>query len=305
MDNKILLLGGGGFIGQKLINKVFKQDQVIVADMTFPKELQDLPNVEYKFLDYTNTEDFSAYLKDVCKVIHLISTTLPVDGTDVIKTDILDNVIPTVQLLQDMNKAGIRDILFVSSGGTVYGQSEHLPVAEYTSANPISSYGVQKLIIEKYLHLFYIHNNISYKIVRLANPYSSRIWSNRQQGVIPIFISKVLKGEEITIWGDGMNVRDYIHINDAIQGIDAVINYKGKERIFNIGTGIGTSLLDIIGYIVNSLGYDFPKISFLPKRKCDVKRNIMDISRIKQCTNWYPTITIQEGIKQCIETIRK
>lgn len=302
---RYLVLGGNGFIGRNIVKKLCRENEVVIADLNLNDEFKDNENIKFLQLDFVNTKDFRPYLKDIDTVIHLISTILPSEGTDNINKEIQENIFPTINLLDSMVSIGVMNILFMSSGGTVYGDTNNETIDENTSTVPICKYAVNKLMIEYYLHLYSIYHKLNYKVIRAANPYSSEVKQNKMQGLIPVLINKVISQEDITIWGDGTNIRDYIYIDDLVDAFMAIDEYFGEEKIFNVGTGKGYSINQVLSFIKDSLNTDNVNISYEKERACDVKSNVLDISRIKECTGWSPKVGILEGIRLSVESLKE
>lgn len=292
---RYLLLGGSGFIGSRLMMSLAPENEVVVIGHQ-PSLDVDLQNVKYKQLDFVNCEDFSEYVRDVDVVVHLISTIIPSEATNSIALEMNENIKPTLALLRDASRLKKR-VIFVSSGGTIYGNSE-TKNKENSATNPICNYGIVKLAIEKYLELFHGYYGLDYRIIRPSNPYSEKVYQNKKQGIIPIIIDSIINRRTMRIYGE-KQVRDYIHIDDLIDGMMAVLNYDGDERIFNIGTGVGYSTEEVIKMIEEGLGKKL-QVELVEARKCDVYRNVLDVSLIKQETGWGPKITLEEGIKRAI-----
>ena len=182
-----------------------------------------------------------------CDVLyHLISTTTPQISNDDPVGDVESNVISTINMLKEATKAGVKKIIFFSSGGTIYGVPQYTPIREEHPTEPICSYGIQKLTTEKYLHLFYVLYGLEYGILRIANPYGPRQSPYSGQGVVAAFVHRAVTGQPIEVWGDGSVVRDYVYAADVAKAAVAMLNYSGRHRIFNIGSGTGKSLLEII-----------------------------------------------------------
>lgn len=299
---KILVLGGNGFIGKYIVEKLSENDnnQIIIADYNIDG-CENTPNIEYKKIDFIECQNFDEYLKNVDIVIHLISTIVPSDNNDNINKEISDNVFPTIRLLDSMLRNRTQKIVFLSSGGTVYGEHDLSPIKEEEEKNPICNYGITKLLIEKYLELYNKCYGLNYNVVRLANPYSEKIKNGKKQGIIPIVIDQILKDETITVWGDGEDVRDYIYIEDAIEAILKIMEYNGEEKIFNVGTGIGVTINELLNFIKINMDVDNIKIQYTRSRKCDVRNNVLDISKLKKELNWEPKVGINEGIEKVIE----
>jgi UDP-glucose 4-epimerase len=297
---RYLVLGGNGFIGKYIVEKLAIDNEVVIADFNIENKMP-IKNVKYKKIDFTKTEDFDEYLDNIDIVIHLISTIMPSDNIKNINKELEENVFSTINLLNGCVKKNIEQIIFVSSGGTVYGEHDILPIKEDEKKNPICNYGIIKELIEKYLALYFHNYGLNYKVVRLGNPYSEKMKNGKRQGIIPIIIDQIINNKPIKIWGDGEDIRDYIFIDDAIDAIIKVIEYEGNEKIFNIGTGKGISINKLIDIIKKYLSeYDI-KVEYTNSRKCDVKNNILDISKIEKETGWTPTTNVESGIKKIIE----
>ena len=290
---KYLLLGGSGFIGSFLAKSLSREHDVTIIGHG---EKFDLPNVKYQQLDFVSCKDFTKYIKNVDVIIHMVSTIIPSDNLANVNREIAENIFPTTILLKNASELN-KKIVFISSGGTIYGESTQ-PNSEQGPTNPICNYGITKLMIEKYLDLYHHFYGLDYKVIRLANPYSEAVYHGKKQGVVPIIIDSIIKDKTIPVWGD-KEVRDYIHIDDAISGITAILNYKGKEKIFNLGSGVGHTVHNIINLAETKLDKK-AKIEYHPPRKCDVEKNVLDITLIKKATGWEPKISLSKGIDKVI-----
>lgn len=234
---KILLLGAAGFIGTNLTIELAKktEDEITLVDRSkaFFKPIvsMDLKNVHILEADLTVDMDFDSILKDQEVVYHLVSTTVPTTSNQHISQELVSNVIFSANLFEACIRCGVKKVVFVSSGGTVYGKEVDCPLKEKTATNPISSYGVQKITIEKLLYLYRYMYGLDYRIIRLANPYGPYQRPNGVLGAVTTFTYKALKGDEITVYGDGSVVRDFIYIDDAIRAIMKIVNGEnGSHR---------------------------------------------------------------------------
>lgn len=296
---RYLVLGGNGFIGKYIVDRLSLENEVVVADFNIEQKAEN-GNVIYKKLDFVSCMDFSEYLENIDVVVHLISTIGPSDKTETINKEISENIFPTIRLLEDMVKYNTKKIIFISSGGTIYGEHTVDRICEDEIKNPICNYGILKELIEKYLYLYRTYYNIDYKVIRLSNPYSDMVKKGKKQGIIPILIDQISNGEEVKIWGDGEDIRDYIYIDDAIDAILRIIAYEGNETTFNVGTGIGYSIHDLLQIIQNKLELK-SEIKYVDGRKCDVKNNVLNIDKIKKEIGWEPTTSLEQGIEKVIE----
>jgi UDP-glucose 4-epimerase len=150
--------------------------------------------------DFTNAVDLERAVDGCTSCVHLVSTTLPKSSNLAPAYDVESNLVGTIRLLELAVRRGMRKVVFVSSGGTVYGIPRSIPIVETDPTEPISSYGITKLAIEKYLHLFHVMHGLDYSILRLSNPYGEGQRLNASQGAVAVFMGKVLDGEPIEIW---------------------------------------------------------------------------------------------------------
>ena len=307
---KILLLGAAGFIGTNLTIELAKktEDEITLVDRSkaFFKPIvsMDLKNVHILEADLTVDMDFDSILKDQEVVYHLVSTTVPTTSNQHISQELVSNVIFSANLFEACIRCGVKKVVFVSSGGTVYGKEVDCPLKEKTATNPISSYGVQKITIEKLLYLYRYMYGLDYRIIRLANPYGPYQRPNGVLGAVTTFTYKALKGDEITVYGDGSVVRDFIYIDDAIRAIMKIVNGENKHRTFNLGCGYGTSIKQVLETIEKALGIKL-NLSYLEGRKVDVPVNYLDISRYEKYYGALNPISLEDGIRKTADFMKK
>lgn len=266
-------------------------------------ELSKINNITMVTGNFSNIDDFRDLLVDVSCVIHLISTTVPNDDTSCIPKEIEENVIPTVKLLEDIIRCGTPKIIFASSAGTVYGETGEAVNDIYSALNPYCSYGVQKGIIEAYLRFYGVKYGLDYRIVRISNPYGVGQRKEKKQGLIPILVNHLIHDEPITIYGSGNSMRDYIFMPDLIDGIAKVIDYKGQQRLFNLGYGRYYSVLDVIQIIEKIVGKNFPDKNMVENRFCDIERSYVDMSQSHWELGWFPKTDLREGIQSIFQEI--
>lgn len=301
---RVLVLGAGGFIGKSLCLKLSENHLVRAFDLREVMEFKGNSNIDMVVGDFINMQDYTGIINGVDTIYHLISTTLPSDETHNIPSEIEQNIIPSVKLLESMVHNGVKDIIFASSAGTIYGETgDHINNVT-DSLNPICSYGAQKKVIETYLQFYGTRYGINYKIARLSNPYGRGQDQDKPQGVIPIFINRLLKGDEIKIFGDGTSERDYIFLNDLVDGIIKVDEYIGEEHIFNLGYGQVYSLLEIIRSIEGISGKTFKNIQYAPKRYHDVSKTLIEVKSSQELLQWKPKVGMEQGIKDILNWLK-
>lgn len=308
MKKRCLILGGGGFIGSHLADALLEKnyDVVIFDKLNFSRKNLNhiLDKIKIVEGDFNNEIDLKTALKDIDIAFHLVSSTLPANSNENPIYDVETNLISSLRFLNETFINGISKIIFISSGGTVYGIPERLPIKEYHPRKPICSYGIIKKTIEDYLYMFGKLYGLDYHVFRLSNPYGERQNPYVAQGVIPVFLKKLIKGEQIEIWGDGSVERDYIYIKDVASAFIKCLEVNPKERIFNLGSGKGYTLNDIIG-IIEKVTHKKTKVVYKEKRNIDVPVNILDNKLITEKLSWKPETEIEIGISKTYEYLKK
>jgi UDP-glucose 4-epimerase len=292
---KVLVLGGTGFIGSHVVDHLLAAGhEVRVFDRSPERFREPLKQVEYCLGRFDDTFLVAEALDGIDVVCHLISTTVP--GTSNLDpvSDVQSNLVSTLQLLEQMRKKDLRRILFLSSGGTVYGNPETSPISEEHPLNPISSYGVVKVAIEKYLYMYQQLYGFKPIVLRPSNPYGSRQGHAGVQGLIGTLLAKMLVGEVFEIWGDGSIIRDYIHVNDLARLCVTVLKDE-TCGVFNVGSGEGYSIHEIIA-LIRKMANEELQITYREGRSFDVKEVVLDISRAGAQFGWEPEISLADGI---------
>ena len=207
------------------------------------------------------------------------------------------NLVGGLNVINASLKAKVKKLVFISSGGTVYGTPQYIPITENHPLNPICSYGINKLGVEKYCYLYKEIYDLNVVILRLANPYGDRQRLVSSQGVVPAFLDRAISGKPLEIWGDGSTIRDFLYISDVINAILQACFYNGSEYIFNIGSGSGVSLNDLVRAIETEFHQSLDVI-YKPSRGFDVPINVLCIKRAQSLLNWSPKISIAEGLSR-------
>lgn len=295
---RCLVLGANGFIGQHLVRRLLSEDFEV---LTYGREDHFIGNIldrnkvlhiQGNFIDETR---WDSILKGVDFCYHLISTTTPRSSNEAPIDDIEGNVIGSLRVLDAIKTFDTR-LIFSSSGGTVYGSSSFDLINEEHITQPLCSYGISKLAIEKYLYLYRKLYDIESISLRIANPYGPGQHPNASQGAVAVFMGRILIGNTIDIWGDGSVIRDYIYIEDVIDALIAASSYCGQHRVFNIGSGSSTSLLELIREIELIVGKK-AVVAFHRSRGFDVARNVLDISLAMKELSWRPKTSLSQGLK--------
>ena len=297
----ILLLGAAGFIGTNLTLKLSENpnNKITLADVNKdyfrPEVLGKNVSVVESSLD--ENADFASLLWGQQVVYHLVSTTVPTTSNQQVANELTANVVMTARLLDACVSCGVQKVIFISSGGTVYGKESRCPLKEDTATNPISSYGIQKVTIEKLMYLYHYMYGLDYRVIRLANPYGPYQRPNGILGAVTTFTYKALNREQVIVYGDGSVVRDFIYIDDAVRGILTIADGDSDYKTFNLGSGYGTSIRQVLEQIQNALKIPMD-IVWKEGRKVDVPVNFLDMSRYETEFGPLNSISLQEGIRK-------
>lgn len=293
---RALIIGGSGFIGSHLVDALLKQGHAVRTFDRMPERYRPLPRgTEFVQSDFDDTATLAEALVGVDIVMHLLSTTVP--GTSILNpvADIEGNLVNTVRLLEIMRGAEVRRIVFLSSGGTVYGIPQSDPVAEDHPKQPISSYGIVKSTIEQYLHMEHHLHGLEYTVLRASNPYGPRQGHGGVQGVIGTFLWNYARGEPLQLWGDGSVVRDFIYVEDLVE-LCAKAAETTRVGCFNAGSGEGHSIREIIDEISAVVGEELtPEVR--PGRGIDVPRVVLNVAKAKEAFGWAPATSLEGGIR--------
>jgi UDP-glucose 4-epimerase len=301
---KVLVVGGCGFIGSHLIDELIEHGaSVSVLDLKPERFRTPLAGVQYIQGAISNISLLRKALSGIDAVIHLASSTVPATSNLDPARDLDDNLIGMVRMLELMREVGVGKIIYLSSGGTVYGLPEADFIEETHPNNPLSSYGIVKLAAEKYLHMYHKLYGIEYVALRASNPYGPRQGNTGIQGIIGTFLWKTATGQALEIWGDGSVVRDYIHIRDLVtlclQSLK--LHHCG---VFNAGSGQGTSVNEIVQLISQVTGKNLTP-NYQPSRSYDVPYSVLSIKRAAQLLHWQPKISLVAGIEETWDWINK
>lgn len=305
-----IILGAAGFIGTNLALELSKDEnnRITLADRD-GKKLDRLARmcqgrVELIKTDIIKDPDLDGILGGQDMVYHLVSTTVPATSNRKIPEEISNNVEMMSKLLESCTRCHVGRVIFLSSGGTVYGVKNKCPLREEMETCPINSYGVQKVMNEKLLYLYHYIHGLDYRIIRLANPYGPYQNPDGVQGAVAVFLNKALGGEPVTVYGDGSVIRDYIYIEDAVRAIVNIAHGQGEERVFNVGSGQGVSIRQLLTALEHTLGIRF-RVEYMPKRAVDVPVNFLDVSRYEHTFGRIVAISLEEGLQKTLDFMRK
>jgi UDP-glucose 4-epimerase len=302
-----LVTGGTGFLGRALVARLKTEGQLTRIAGRLPGDNADHTFVECD-LD-APVEAWRAALEGCAGVFHLAWATVPSTANSNPLADLETNVGGTVRLLEALRHLPKTPITFASSGGTVYGEAETLPLPEHHPLRPKTAYGVSKTAAEHYALLYRRLWGVDARVVRLSNPYGPGQDIRGQLGAASIFAARALAGERIEIWGDGSAIRDYLYVDDAISGLLATMmaspdRFAALDPVVNIGSGRGVSLRELISLLTHIL--DKPiDVLYQPAREFDVRASVLDITRARSLLGWRPKIGLEEGLSRHIAYLKQ
>jgi UDP-glucose 4-epimerase len=298
---KILITGGAGFIASHIQDAYLKLGhEVAVLDNLVTGNKDNLSNNTrlYQLDIRDNLEKlFSEFAPEVISH-HAAQMDVRKSVSDPIY-DCQVNGIGTLNLLEKAREHKIKKIIFASSGGAIYGEQISYPADENHPTNPTSPYGITKLLGEKYLQFYQNTYGIQAVSLRYANVYGPRQNPHGEAGVVAIFVSKLLKGKSPTIFGDGLQTRDYVYVEDVVNA-NVLALQENVKGFYNVGTGIETNVIQLYQNIDTALGGDLPAIHGSAKAG-EQRRSVISYNKILKELGWKPRFTLQQGLKKTVE----
>lgn len=296
------VLGAGGFLGINLVHALVAAGwEVLCFDRC--SSVHWPPGVEVLQGDFLTCPPELLQGLDTGLVFHLISACRPHPDTVLAAAEVEADVAATLRVLDATKHRPLRWV-FLSSGGTVYGEGDVAPLREDRATVPICSYGLVKLMMEQSLALHRYLHGLDYVVVRLANPYGPHQLPLTGQGLIATLLYRLMTGGPVEVWGDGENVRDYLFIDDAIAGILAAARAGEGGQIYNVGTGLGTTINQLIDLAGTTVGRR-PDLRYCPPRDVDVRCNFLDSAKLAGISGWSPQVTLPEGLLRTVDWLRQ
>ena len=300
-DKKVLIIGGNGFIGRNLAKILVKRNdlEVFSFDLALPRE--EVAGVEYMEGDFFDDLVLENAVKGMDLVIHSLSTVNPGNSNEKYMQGYGRDFLQTIKLCK-MIIDQKSNMIFLSSGGTVYGVQEEQPIKETALPVPINHYGSVKLCIENVIRTFNTQRHTKMRIARISNPFGPGQDYHKGVGFIDAAIKRSLHHETIEIWGDGNIIRDYIFIDDVCKMLYSLIDYHGDIEVFNLSSNTGTSQNDVIN-ILNKI-IPHVQVKYLPARPVDAKKIVLDNTRIQSICN-LQMVSLEDGIRRYYDYIQQ
>lgn len=295
----VAIFGGSGFIGRSISKTLsLSHEKILVLDSS-----------DYEFYE-KNIETYKCSiadlkslpmgkLKKVDSIIYLISTSTPASSNIDISKDICENLLPFVNLLELTSQFKLKKFIFASSGGAIYSNLENPPFSERCILGSQTSYGIVKAACESYLKIYAQRFGFLSISLRMSNPYGPGQLPKPGFGVVPTFVNSLLQGEKIKLFGEGGACRDFIYIDDVVKAFQLALTYKGGHEVFNIGSGEGVSIKNLLSLLELKLNIHADK-DFLPSRVSDKEVVVLNIQSAKSKLIWSPDMTLSEGLDNYI-----
>ncbi|MDD2807929.1 MAG: NAD-dependent epimerase/dehydratase family protein [Patescibacteria group bacterium] len=302
---KILVTGGAGFIGSHLVDALINNEHDVVVVDNLSTGTKENLNAKAKFIKLDITADQLAEVFAVEKPKVVFHLAAQIDVRKSVANPVWDaeqNIIGSINLLENCRKYEVQKVIFSSTGGAIYGETEKIPTTESEPTEPISPYGIGKLATEKYLNYYWQVFGLPFTILRYGNVYGPRQNSKGEAGVVAIFCDKLQAGVSPTINGDGKQTRDYVYVGDVVKANLAALE-NDQVAIFNIGTGVETDVNKLSALIKDAFGAEV-EFNHGQAKTGEQQRSCLSFAKAKSELGWEPLVAIDSGIKNTVNWFR-
>ncbi|MCS7207322.1 MAG: NAD-dependent epimerase/dehydratase family protein [Dehalococcoidia bacterium] len=302
---RALVTGGAGFIGSHLVDRLVREGfQVAVVDnLSTGRREYVHPDASFYPLDIRSPrleEVFQAHRPQV--VFHLAAQVSVVRSLEDPVEDASANILGSLNLLALCRRFGVERFIYSSTGGAVYGEPQYLPCPETHPIVPLSAYGASKYAVEVYLPLFRALTGFTYTALRYSNVYGPRQDPYGEAGVVAIFSRRMLDGQEVVIYGDGTQERDFVYVEDVVESNILALRQRVSE-VYNIGTGTGTSVNALFQHLARLTGYQRPP-RYAPPRPGEVYKIRLDVRKAQNGLGWTPQTDLEQGLERTVHFFR-
>lgn len=303
---KVLITGGAGFIGSNIADALIAKGHkvIIFDDLSSGKPGNINKKAKFYKADIFNKKDVSKIFKKE-KPEAVIHNAAQIDVRKSVADPYYDaeiNILGSINILNACVENKVKKIIFASSGGTIYGECGKKAPDEESKGKPLSPYGIAKFTVENYIKFYNEIHGLKYTILRYGNVYGHRQDPKGEAGVVAIFAPRMLKNEDVIVYGDGRQMRDYVHVSDVVDANIKALT-KGNNQIINIATSKTVSVNELVKIMSKAAGY-VKKAKKMPKRNGELYKSFLDIKKAGKVLSWRPGVSIESGIKQTLEYFR-
>jgi UDP-glucose 4-epimerase len=304
---KILITGGAGFIGSNIADALLAKGYDVIVFDNLSSGKKENVNKKAKFYKadiYYKKEADEIFKREKPQIV--IHHAAQIDVRKSVDNPFFDaevNILGSINILNACVENKVKKIIFASSGGSVYGECRASAPKEDVKINPLLPYAIAKNSVENYINFYSIVHGLDYTILRYGNVYGPRQDLHGEAGVVAIFAARMLKNEEVTVFGDGKQMRDYVYVGDVVNANLKSLT-KGKNEIINIGTSRAVSVNGLIKVMSKVSGYK-KKAQYKPKRDGELFKSFLNINKAKAVLSWTPKVNIEQGIKLTIDYFKE
>ena len=300
------MTGGAGFVGSHVVDRSLEagHDVTVVDDLSTGRRQQVNPAAQLHVVDIRG-----AALGDVFRteapdaVVHLAAQASVARSVANPSLDAEINVLGSINVFEWCRRAGARRVVYVSTGGAGYGDTDVIPTPEDHPSRPVSPYGTSKVAGELFLACWEALHGLSGVVLRLANIYGPRQDPHGEAGVIAIFTDRLLRGEPCIINGDGLQTRDYVYVGDVADAVLRALERPEVRGPINIGTGIETTVVALFQSLRAAFGGK-GEARHGPTRPGEQRRSLLDPSRARRLLDWTPRVALDEGLRRTVASVR-
>lgn len=303
---RILVTGGAGFIGSHVADGFIGQGhEVVIIDNLYMGRMANVnPKAKFYLMDIAAKECEKVFEHEHIDILchHAAQMDVRMSVEDP-TFDAKNNILGTLNLLQNCIRHGVKKVLFASTGGAVYGEQDVFPCDESHPTRPLCPYGISKLTVEKYLYYYRVEFGLKTAILRYANIYGPRQNPLGEAGVVAIFTHKLLRNEQPIINGDGKQTRDYVFVEDVVNANIKALEHENDD-VFNIGTGIETDVNRIFHTLNDHTGSHFNE-NHGPPKAGEQRRSVLSSAKAEERLGWKPGVDLNEGLRRTVEYFRE
>jgi UDP-glucose 4-epimerase len=303
---KVLVTGGAGFIASHVVDLYLANGyEVVVVDDLSTGRLANLnPAAKFYRLDIRDPALGEVFAREKPDFVNHHAAQMNVRRS--VSDPLFDadvNILGSLRLIEYAKANGASRFVYISTGGAVYGEPDYLPCDEEHPIRPICQYGASKHTVEHYLFMYHFNYGLNYTVLRYPNVYGPRQDPHGEAGVVAIFTGQMLAGEPVTINGDGRQERDFVYVGDCAAA-NLLALTAGKDGIFNLGSGVGTSVNEIFGHLQEITAYD-RRPHFGPAKVGETRRIYLDATRARRELGWAPAVCLGDGLEKTVDYFRQ